>query len=375
MLRLDDLTGLTSPGPYATAYFDATRKTEEGAEEVALRWRAQQEDLARDGADGRTLEAMWEAAVAADHAPGEHGRMLVGRDGQVRHDALLPFPPRWQGSRWSPLPHLMPMVAQLAPLVPHVVAIVDRTGGEVVVTGPRSRTEQEVEGSEYPVHKTGAGGWSSLRYQHSTEHTWKANARAVARRVDDAVRQTRARLVVVAGDVWERADLLRELEDEARAVAVEVEEGSRHAGADNDALQIRVDRLVAEIAARDDLEVIDRFIEARGRARAGVSDVLAVQGLADTVEAFQKAQVDTLLIVDDPSSEVEAWFGPDPVLVALAAEDLRQLGVPDPSRDRLDAALVRAAIGTDAAIVTLTPHQLPLADGIGASLRYPDPRS
>jgi hypothetical protein len=39
-------------------------------------------------------------------------------------------------------------------------------------------------------------------------------------------------------------------------------------------------------------------------------------------------------------------------------------------QDRLDAALVRAAAGTDAAIVTLAPGQLELTHGLGATLRY-----
>ena len=50
------------------------------------------------------------------------------------------------------------------------------------------------------------------------------------------------------------------------------------------------------------------------------------------------------------------------------------MGVADPVLDRLDAALVRAAAGTDAAVVTLAADRLELRDGVGATLRYPDPR-
>ena len=46
-----------------------------------------------------------------------------------------------------------------------------------------------------------------------------------------------------------------------------------------------------------------------------------------------------------------------------------------PARDRLDAALVRAAVGTDASIVTLAAGQLEIRDGVGATLRYPDPQT
>jgi hypothetical protein len=102
-----------------------------------------------------------------------------------------------------------------------------------------------------------------------------------------------------------------------------------------------------------------------------VGDPLAVAGIAGTVAALRQAQVEHLLIVDDPSSDARAWTGPDPVHLALSADELTGLGVADPVEDRLDAALIRAAAGTDATIVTLAPGQLDLPDGIGATLRYP----
>ena len=81
--------------------------------------------------------------------------------------------------------------------------------------------------------------------------------------------------------------------------------------------------------------------------------------------------METLLIVDDPSSDAPAWIGPESVHLALTADELAELGVREPVQDRLDAALVRAAAGTDAAIVTLAPGQLELTHGLGATLRYP----
>ena len=65
-------------------------------------------------------------------------------------------------------------------------------------------------------------------------------------------------------------------------------------------------------------------------------------------------------MVDDPSSDAMAWIGPEPVHLALTAEELTELGCREPVQDRLDAALVRAAAGTDASIVTLAPGQLEL---------------
>lgn len=373
MIRLDSLSTLTTaPGPYATAYLDASRAEELGPQKVELRWRALRESLAEQGADAATLDAM-EAAVGG-HADvtGAHGQLLVGSFGALRHDVVLPGPPRREIARWSALPHLMPMVAQLGPLVPYVLALVDRTGADLTVHGPAGRWSLEVQGDASEVHKTGVGGWAQLRYQHRAENLWESNARQVADAIEAAVRGTAARVVVLAGDVRARELLRKALAEAAADLVVELHTGGRAEGIDEEKLAADVDAVVARVAADTDQAVLDRFAEARGRADAGVGDVLAVAGIADTVDALRKAQVETLLVVDDPSSDAQAWIGPEPVHLGLTAEELAEMGVTDPARDRLDAALVRAAAGTDASIVTLSPGQLEIRDGVGATLRYPD---
>jgi hypothetical protein len=117
--------------------------------------------------------------------------------------------------------------------------------------------------------------------------------------------------------------------------------------------------------------VLRRFAEAYGRAQSGVGDVLAGAGIPDIVAALRQAQVETLLIVDDPSSDATAWIGPEPIHLALTADELTQLGVTEPVQVRLDAALLRAAAGTDATLVTLVPGQLDVPDGLAATYRYP----
>jgi release factor family 2 len=371
MIRLDNFASLlTAPGPYATAYLDATLAKELGPQEVGARWRALRASLAEQGADDATLDAMQAAVGTHTEIPGPHGQVLVASGGTLRMDTVLPAPPRRQTARWAPLPHLMPMIAQLAPLVPYVSAVVDRTGGDVVVRGPHGAQESTVQGEEYQVHKTGVGGWAELRYQHRVENTWEANARLVAESVESGVRRTGAQLVVVAGDVKARTALVDALGERARSLVVQLD-GSRADGSDSDKLAAEVEEAVARAAADRDQEALDRFAEARGRAESGVGDVLAATGLADTVATLRQAEVDTLLIVDDPSADGLAWIGPDPVHLALTAEELTELGVLEPVQDRLDAALIRAAAGTDAAVVTLAGGQLELPGGLGATLRYP----
>jgi hypothetical protein len=373
MIRLDTLTTLiTSPGPFATAYLDASRAAELGPRKVELRWRALRDSLARQGADDATLDAM-EAAVGG-HAgvSGPYGQVLVGSGGRLRYDVVLPAPPRREIARQAPLPHLMPMVAQLGPVVPYVLALVDRTGADLTVHGPGGQWSLEVQGDDHPIRKVGVGGWSHLRYQRRAEDLWAANARQVADAIEAAVRGTGARVVLLAGDVRARETLRKVLAEPAAELVVELHTGGRAEGIDEDSLAAEVDAMVARVAAEADQAVVDRFTEARGRAVAGVGDVLAVDGIAETVGALCRAQVDTLLVVDDQSSDAQAWVGPQPVHLGPSREELTELGVAEPVRDRLDAALVRAAAGTDAAVVTLAPGQLDLRDGVGATLRYPD---
>jgi hypothetical protein len=175
----------------------------------------------------------------------------------------------------------------------------------------------------------------------------------------------------VTGDVRARTLLVDALGEHARSLVVQLEHGTRHDGGDDEQLRAAVDEAVARVAAERDQAVVDRYEQAIGRAAAGVDDALAAAGLSDTVAALRQAQVDTLLLVDDPSSDALAWIGPEPVHLALSAEELTALGVREPVQDRLDAALVRAAAGTDAAVVTLAPGQLELTHGLGATLRYP----
>ncbi|HZB50738.1 MAG TPA: hypothetical protein VE547_16750, partial [Mycobacteriales bacterium] len=136
MIRLDRLTELlTAPGPYATAYLDATRSEELGPKKVDKRWRALRETLSEQGADDSTLDAMEAAVGGHTDVPGAHGQLLVGAGGRLRYDLALPLPPRRETARWSPLPHLMPSIAQLGRRVPHVVALVDRVGADITVHG------------------------------------------------------------------------------------------------------------------------------------------------------------------------------------------------------------------------------------------------
>jgi hypothetical protein len=99
---------------------------------------------------------------------------------------------------------------------------------------------------------------------------------------------------------------------------------------------------------------------------------MVVTGAEAVVAAVRRSQVDTALLVEDPSSTLHAWIGPQPLQLGLVEDELSAMGVPAPQRDRLDAALIRALAGSDASLLTVPPDDATLPGGIAALLRYTD---
>src|SRR5579875_2368985 len=148
----------------ASVYLDTSRAGESAADEVELRWRAARQTLAGSGADAATLDALGELVTDPGHAA--PGLGAFARAGQVLLARPLAGPPVREIARFSPLPHLMPMLAQAAPEVPHLRVSADRSGGELVeVFGQRPGEPERVQGEGWPVHKPPGGGWSHQRYQ------------------------------------------------------------------------------------------------------------------------------------------------------------------------------------------------------------------
>ena len=352
-------------GPFATVYLDASRDTESGTHEVELRWRELRRRLEDAGADKPALSAI-DAAIADDRAPGRHGLVVVAAGDHVVFEADTPEPPARPEASWSAVPHLMPFVAQQATRPQYVVVVADRTGADISVTTPYGQQNETVEGSaHYPLHKTGRDDWSELHFQKWVENAWDTNASDVADAVRRHVATARPSLVVIAGDPRARGLLAGQLGSTvAGAEVVEVSEGGRAAGSSDEALAEAVRDALLRHVWRRRRELLERLQQDVGR------DKWAATGVRAVVDALRQARVDTLVISDDPTSTLRGWSGHAPTDIALERDELTAAGVDDPREDRLDAVLVRAAIGTGAQVyVTPGAHDY-LPEGIAAILRY-----
>jgi hypothetical protein len=352
-------------------YLDTDRAHENALTAIELRWRAARQRLAEAGASPASLAAA--AAVAGGPGEAARGHAVFARNGAVAFTGALDAPPRREIARLAPLPHLMPLLAQRRPPIPHVRVSATRAGGEIVAIGGSGRGWRDwVAGRGWPVHKTSVGGWSQDRYQRSVEEAWDENAKALAAEVVAAAGRIGARHVVVAGDVRARSLLLGHLSTPLRESAAVLEE---EVSADSQAMAEAADRALAEWAGRHMRERFDDW-------RAKLAHGLAVEGLARAMAAFRDGQVSDLFLADDPSSTASAWIGPAGRDLAASEDELLEREVPTPVADRADAALVRAVVHTDAELhflpVDLVEGGDPAAcggiahprDGVCATLRF-----
>src|SRR5438270_6814684 len=311
-------------GPFLTVYLTTEAAVENAAQRAEVRWKDVRIGLSDQGVDEAVL-ALVDSLVPDAHL---HGECLVAiaTPAGLAHVAHEPDPPRRDVARWGPLPILGPLPEWRQSQVPHIVALVDRKGGDLFVFGPRKPDEHvEVEGGDDPMHRSKAGGWSQKRYQRRAEHTWEANAEEVAAALTELVDEEQPRLVAVGGDV-RAVQLLKEALPERVAELVQDVHGTRSPDGSVDAAIEDVTRLVATAVAADTAALLAKFREERGQADR------AADGPGPTLEALSRAQVEILLVHADPDDGRTAWFGPEAVPVADRPDDLSALGLARPQQ-------------------------------------------
>jgi peptide subunit release factor 1 (eRF1) len=359
----DDLRPLVEgSAPMATVLLGTDPAEANPGPRWAQRWKTARRGLeglgAHPGALARLDEAADDAYRHGDafYAIADADRLWVAEEwpGPVRHEVM----------RWAPLPSLAPLLGRRQRQVPHVVALVDREGADVVtVERDGAAREREVDGEHGAViRKSAPGGWSQRRYQDRAEESWARTARDIAEVVSAAADRVDARLVALAGDVRE-VQLVRDALPTRLTERVHVVEGGRAPGTDEAARTHEIDRLLDTTVADATVALVRKVREELGQHDR------AVVGAEATMDALRKGQVEVLLVHDDPADERTAAFGQGATALATDASALPRDDRPQTAR--LVDVVVRAAIGTGADVrVVPSVHALP--DGLGAILRWTD---
>ncbi|MDB1089984.1 Vms1/Ankzf1 family peptidyl-tRNA hydrolase [Streptomyces sp. ACA25] len=364
------------PGPWASVYFETPRASEDAAARQELQARGASEQLAEQGADDATCRAVHDTLATLPRSERAPGRAVFAAAGEVVLDpALTAPPPGGTTAWWAPLPHLKPLL-ELADRKPScLVAYIDRTGADFEMSTPLGSFHAGgVEGDDWPVHRTPSKDWSEKHHQQDVENTWERNAAVIAEGLAACYDETRAELLVLAGDPRERRAVHDRLPPQLKELAVETSHGGRARGSESPKLDEEIEELRTAHADHRVREAMERFRAGRAADDEGRTD--AVEGVPALVEAAREHRLDLLLLrPDGPELHREVWVGREPDQIAVRSTEVQYLGDTEPVSARADDALLRAAAATGARVLAVptvddSTHDLPVG-GLGALLRWP----
>ncbi|MFF3275423.1 Vms1/Ankzf1 family peptidyl-tRNA hydrolase [Streptomyces chrestomyceticus] len=364
------------PGPWASVYAEVPHSTEDAAKQRELSADAAARQLAEQGADRATCDAVREA-LAGFRADGDTaapaGRAVFATDGEVVLDTPLAGRPAQPFADWSPLPRITPWAEAAADNASCLVVYVDRMGANFELHDDRGGTEAgQVDGVDWPIHRTATADWSERHFQTAVENTWEQNAGEIAEAAQRVFASSGAKVMLLAGDPRERRSVHEKLPEQLRSVTYESDHGGRAAGSDSTALA----RDIAHVRAaheRDHVaDVLDRF--RAGAGVGGTDPAYAATGVPALVEAAREHRIDTLIITPGGADAGrEVWVGPGADQLAVRNSELQYLGETNPSAARADDALLRSAAANGAeAVVVRDPAEAPTG-GLGAVLRWSTP--
>ena len=347
-------------GDVVTAYVDVSRTNENAGQEVEVRTQHLRDELAAAGADEKLVATVAERVLELTGHGGETSRVVVAHGGGIVIDLVVASAvPGHQ--HHGPIAHLLDLARAEADDVRYALVRIDHSGADITVAGTVSPAQREMtsEGDHDVLTKVKVGGWSQRRYQMRVEDSIERNAETVAEDLDRLVGKERIDLVLLTGDPTSVASVRDQVSARVSDRLEVLEHGSRAEGASDERLEEELDAAVQRHRGARIDAVLDRL----GGGAAAV-------GLADTLEALRRGQVETLVLLDGVLEDRQAYVGPSPLLLGTAPEELEAFGVDDPAQDRLAEAMVRAAIGQDADLLALHAPVGLLPDGIGAVLRF-----
>lgn len=350
------------PGPFVTLYLQVDPTAEPASATSEAHWRDVRRGLDASGAPPGALEAIDELVPEA-HRLGLALGAVADASGLVLaegHDEPITA----DRGRLAPLPALGPLLEWRERRLPHVIAVADRAGADLVAFGARGEPVAAQVGDpdrhDPMLHRVRSGGWSQRRYERRVEGRWEADAKQVAEAVAELADQVGAPLVLIGGDV-RALELLTRALPASLGARVEHIPATRAPGGDDEATSEAIARLVNDEVARAHVAAFRSLEELSSKG-------LACSGAAATLEALSRGQVELLVVNDDPDDEREAWFATEPFVAALEPGPLVELTRRPVTGRLVDVAIVGAL--SSGAAVRVVPAAPVLRDGVGALLRF-----
>jgi len=362
-MRLSFLEPLyDEPGPFASVYLDTSRDSalDDPDAAIALRWRRLRDELISEGADPDSIAAVGGTVGSDADVPGTHGQAVFTAHGQLALRDELPSPPTRDTAHFGTLPDTMPLVVQHAPEIPYLAVQIRYAGRHSTEASGTVRVDAEA--GTWPLTKVTPG---VRLHQQIPAAEWLHAAVEIGQQLLDLARRNDTEILVLAGDTWARGILARRLPESLRGHVLTVQ-GVAEPQPRRALLEHQLHHLLSGRMAAHDRILLGAFLAQRAH------DGGSCEGLSAAVSALQRGQAKALLLNDHPESPLRLWVGPEPGQLALTEDELLSYGVRDVRRERADAALTRALVGTGAELVLVPERQLLLRDGVGVLLRYTD---
>ncbi|MCU1676561.1 MAG: hypothetical protein JWM93_1319 [Frankiales bacterium] len=349
-------------GPFVSLYLDATASIDNAAQLHEVRWRDAARALTEEGVDAKTTRA----AMSSRGELGDgDGRVVVAARGEVLLATNVPGAPAHDIVLVAALPHLVPVLADAAMQEPHVFALVDRTGADITsyVDSMTVGDTAVVDSLDLEFRRFNLGGWRQRRLQTRALDSWEENGKRIAAQITDLAAEVSARLVVLAGDVHEVVAVKGHLPAHLVGLVEVIDGGRSPDGSEQKVRRDRSDavrrRRLTELGA-----LVTRFDERAGEGR------LTAAGVAAVAHALGNGQVETLLLPSTGGGGKRLAFGHDLTQLAETPDDLEAAGIPVAGEAAAVDVLVRAAVGTAAAVVVV-PEEVPGAPTqVSAILRF-----
>jgi hypothetical protein len=352
-------------GPFVTCYFDIQRPAEDMAHRTGVPWEDMRRQLQAHQVTGATIDAI---ARSLSSAPDLRQRAPSACVVASEDDVVLleggPTPLGHDFARVGALPALGQLLTWRQQAITYITVLCDLAGADIVLHGREedvSFLAGERDHHDPLLHKAHTGGWSYPRYERRVENTWERNAKDVVDILDDLVARDHVRLVMFGGDPRACGLLRQGAGARLRPLLRELPLSRSADGApehDSQAVRAEVDTVVAA----DTAMFLDHFHEMKAKS-------LGVEGAERVLAAVTAAQVETLVLHENPDDERMAYMCVDPVAAGLDRERLAPVSAEPFAARLVDVAL--AATFLTGASARMVPGAV-AEEGMAALLRFPD---
>jgi hypothetical protein len=349
---------------FVTCYFDIQKPAEDMARRIDAPW----EDMRRQLEVHQVAEATIDAiARSLSSAPDLRQRAKSACVVASQGDLLLleggPTPLTHDLARVGELPALGQLLAWRQQAITYITVLCDLAGADIVLHGHEediSFLAGERDHHDPLLHKAHTGGWSYPRYERRVENTWERNAKDVLDVLDDLVARDHVRLVMFGGDPRACGLLRQGASARLRPLLRELPLSRSADGApEHDSHAVRA--AVETVVAADTAMFLDHFHEMKAKS-------LGVEGAERVLAALTAAQVETLVLHENPDDERMAYMCVDPVAAALDREGLAPVRAEPFAARLVDVAL--AATFLTGASARMMPGSV-AEEGVAALLRFP----